>query len=295
METLTIREACLDDLPQVYDIFYENEVGDDPAPPAQRGVPAELRHELDTGEMYVAERDGRILGFTALTTRGSIAYLSGLFVRRSEQLRHVGTTLLQQVLPRDARIRCTLASTDHRALALYIRAGMRPQWPNLCLRANAPASDARPQTDVTIVEGRADDPELVRWDAKISGRLRPEDHAFWVREQRAVPLWFQRQGMVVGYGYVRLGAGTIYSPEACTLGPIGARTPDAARACVLAAVVWARAHAAVLRIDVPGPHPSLATLLDAHFRIRDVETFMSAARTPFVDAQCYLGSGGVLF
>ena len=54
-----------------------------------------------------------------------------------------------------------------------------------------------------------------------------------------------------------------------------------------------RAHAAVLRIDVPGPHPSLAALLDAHFRIRDVETFMSAARTPFVDAQRYIGSGGL--
>jgi GNAT superfamily N-acetyltransferase len=293
METLIIREARLDDLPRVYEVFYENEVGDDPAPPARRGVPADFRHELETGEMFVAERDGRIVGFTALVTRGSIAYLSELFVRRGEQSRHVGTTLLQRVLPRDERIRCTLASADPRALALYARAGMHPQWPNLCLRANAPAPDALPPPDVTVAEGRADDPELVRWDAECSGRLRPEDHAFWVREQRAVPLWFQRQGTVVGYGYVRLGAGTLSYPEACTLGPIGARTPADARACVLAAVAWARPHAAVLRIDVPGPHPSLAALLDAHFRIVDVETFMSAAPTPFVDAQCYVGSGGL--
>jgi GNAT superfamily N-acetyltransferase len=293
MNTVIIRRAGNDDLPQVYDIIYENEVGDDSAPPPRGTIAAELRHELETSEMYVADQNGRVLGFTALTTRGSIAYLSELFVHRSEQSHHVGTTLLQHVLPRDERIRCTMSSTDHRALALYIRAGMRSQWPNFCLRANAPA--ALPATDVTVVEGHPDDPELVQWDDEISGRRRPEDHAFWVREQRAVPLWFRRQGTVVGYGYVRLGAGTIYSPQACTLGPIGARTPDDAGACVLAAVAWARPRAAVLCIDVPGPHPCLAMLLDAHFRITYVETFMSAAHTPFLDPRCYVGSGGTLF
>jgi GNAT superfamily N-acetyltransferase len=180
MNPFIIRKAGSDDLPQVYDIFYENEVGDDPTPPPRGTVPAELRHELETSEMCVADQNGRILSITALTTRGSIAYLSGLFVRRSEQSHHVGTTLLQHVLPRDERIRCTMSSTDHRALALYIRAGMRPQWPNFCLRANALA--ALPATDVTVVVGRPDDPELVQWDAEISGRRRPEDHAFWVRE-----------------------------------------------------------------------------------------------------------------
>jgi len=50
----------------------------------------------------------------------------------------------------------------------------------------------------------------------------------------------------------------------------------------------------VLRIDVPGPHPSLAVLLDAHFRITYVETFLSAAHTPFVDARCYIGSAALL-
>ena len=215
MNTVIIRRAGNDDLPQVYDIVYENEVGDDSAPPPRGTIPAELRHELEPSEMYVADQNCRVLGFTALTTRGSIAYLSERFVHRSEQSHHVGTTLLQHVLPWDERMRCTMSSTDHRALALYIRAGMRPQWPNFCLRANAPA--ALPATDVTVVEGHPDDPELVQWDAEISGRRRPEDHAFWVREQRAVPLWFRRQGTVVGYGYVRLGAGTLYSPSGGTL------------------------------------------------------------------------------
>ena len=73
MNTFIIRRAGNDDLPQVYDIVYENEVGDDPAPPPRGTIPAELRHELETSEMYVADQNGRVLGFTALTTRGSIA------------------------------------------------------------------------------------------------------------------------------------------------------------------------------------------------------------------------------
>ena|SRR5437588_8682420 len=136
---------------------------------------------------------------------------------------------------------------------------------------------------------------LIHRDAEIGGRRRPQEHTFWVREQRAAPLWFRRQGTVVGYGYVRLGAGTIYSPQACTLGPIGARTPDDAGVCVLAAVAWAQSRAVVLCIDLPGQHPALAALLDAHFRITYVETFMSAAHTPFLDPRCYVGSGGTLF
>ena len=51
MNTFIIRRAGNDDLPQVYDIFYENEVGDDPAPPPRGTIPAELRHELETSEM----------------------------------------------------------------------------------------------------------------------------------------------------------------------------------------------------------------------------------------------------
>ena len=41
--------------------------------------------------------------------------------------------LRRRVLPQDERIYCTFSSTDPRALALYIRMGMRPQWPHFNL------------------------------------------------------------------------------------------------------------------------------------------------------------------
>jgi hypothetical protein len=80
-------------------------------------------------------------------------------------------------------------------LALYIRAGMRPQWPHFNLRLDGPLRTDPPPADVEIVEAGAGDPELARWDARIGGRPRPADHAYWVREQRGVPPWFRLQTM----------------------------------------------------------------------------------------------------
>ena len=290
----TIRRAHAGDLSQIYDVIYETEMADQPHPPPQGGVLPYLKHDLESGVTYVAEQEGQILAFASLIRRASVAYLTELFVRRRAQSAHLGTTLLHHILPSDIPTRCTMSSTDPRALALYIRAGMQPKWPHFCLRANAPAPSVLPSTDVEIVKAQATDPEFLRWDADISGRPRPEDHTYWVREEGAVPFWFYRRGIVVGYGYVRLGAGTLWYPDALTVGPIGVRAVEDAVACVVAAVEWARPRAAVLRINVPGPHPSLAPLLDAGFHITYVETFVSSATEPFFDAQRYLTSGSGL-
>jgi hypothetical protein len=234
-----------------------------------------------------------VLAFAGAITRGSIAFLTDLFVRPAHQSGQLGKTLLHAVLPQDALIHCTMSSSDPRALALYIRAGMRPQWPHFALRREKPMHKM-PAHDVEIVEADPGDPELVRWDAQISGRLRPADHQYWVREQRAIPVWFRRHKQIVGYGYIRLGAGTLWYPHACALGPIGVRTPEDAAACVLATVNRALQQADVLRIEVPGPHPCLATLLESGFRITSVDTFVSTTTSPFFDAQCYIASGGDL-
>ncbi len=289
------RRAREDDLSHVYEIFYENEVGETSSPPpSDAGLMAYFRHVLGTGMMYVAERDGRVAAFAGSIARGNVRYLTDLFVRTAVQSSGLGQALLRHVLPADGRIHCTCSSTDPRALALYIRSRMQPQWPHLNLRLNEPLSDL-PTSDVEVVEAHADDPALARWDTEIGGRPRPEEYAYWVREQRAVSLWFRRRGDTVGYGYARLGAGTLYYPQACTLGPIGARTPEDAVVCVAAAAGWASRRAEVLRIDLPGPHPALAPLLAAGFRIVYVETFLSTAPAPFFDARRYVASGSSLF
>jgi acetyltransferase (GNAT) family protein len=288
------RSALEADLGAAWDVFYQNEVLDNPHLPLPGDIPPYLQHVLQTGTLYVAEREGKILAFAGAITRGNISFLTDLFVWPDQQSGQLGKTLLRSVLPQDDLVHCTMSSSDPRALALYIRAGMRPQWPHFALRLEKPGYKKPLAPDLEIIEADPNDPALVQWDAQISGRPRPVDHQFWVREERAVPVWFQRQGQTVGYGYIRLGAGTLSDPQACALGPIGARTPADAAVCVLAAVNWALQWVEVLHIEVPGPHPCLATLLESGFHIIYADTFVSTAVTPFFDAQCYIASGGDL-
>lgn len=291
------RPAHQTDLAQVYDVFYQNEIHDTPVPPPPAQVPSDLHHIFETGTIYVAEQDGTILAFAASITRDNVTYLTDLFVRPDQQSSRLGQTLLQYVMLHNEKVRCTFSSTDPRALALYIRSGMQPLWPHFCLRLTGPLRDNPSKTDIEIHEGQADDPSFIQWDARISGRLRPDDHIHWLRHQRTIPLWFTRQENKIGYGYVRLGEGTLWYPEACTLGPIGIQSPEDATACTLAAVNWARKHAGadVLLINIPGPHPVLASLLNLGFHITYVETFLTTATTPFFDARCYISSGSNLF
>lgn len=292
---VTFRPAREEDLMQASEVVYENDIRDDPAPPAFPGRSPTLLHIFQTGTVYIAEEHGRILAFAAAITRDKVTFLTDLFVLPNQQSSRLGQTLLQQIMPvTEDGIRCTMSSTDPRALALYIRSGMHPQWPNFCLRLDEAAPLEKLDTDVEIVEATPDDPALIKWDAEVSGRWRPQEHAYWMGEQQAVPFWFRRGTQTVGYGYVRLGAGTLWFPDACVVGPIGARTPADATACVLAAVRWASRRAETLRIDVPGPHPCLAPLLEARFRITYVETHLSSQNVSFFDPRCYIASGSDL-
>lgn len=289
-----IREAHLADLPRVYEIAYENATRDDSVPPANPGYFADIHHEFRTGHMVVAERNGQIQGYGSSVTRVHLAFLSSLFISPTEQSGGLGRALLQALRPAAGLVFCTDSSSDPRAVALYVRAGMRPLWPLFYLLATSPLRQAPSPTLETRVAD-VGDPDLLRWDAEIGGRVRPMDHHYWTGEEQAVPLWFLRRGVRVGYGYVRLGAGTLHQPGAATIGPVGARSPAAARACILAAAAWAAQQAPALRIDIVGPHPALAPLLEAGFRIIDQDTFLATGGRLGIDPQHYVPSGGSLF
>lgn len=292
---MIVRPAGENELSQIYKVFYHNEVREIPQPPAPGDPPAYLRHVLQTGTLFVAEQDGVVLAYAGAITRGGITFLTDLFVHPDHQSSQLGKALLRPVLPEDGLIHCTVSSSDPRALALYIRAGMRPQWPYFALRLEKPMQERPTMLSLEISEADPNDQELIDWDSQISGRRRPLEHAFWVREQRAVPLWFRRDHQIVGYGYIRLHAGTLWHPQACALGPLGVKAAEDAADCTLAAVNWALQRADVLSIEAPGPHPCLAPLLERGFRISYVDTFLSTADMLFFNARCYIPSGGDLF
>lgn len=309
MTETSIRPATAADLDQVHEIWYQAEVEDFPDPPSRGALPPVFRHEIETGDMCVAEAGGRIVGYAALVTRGEVAYLAELYVRDDVQSSGLGRALLAHLLPgQDRTVRsngfsrsvvCTLSSDDPRALALYIRAGMQPRWPHFLLYAAV--GRGRPAelsaAGVDAVPARPGDPDLVRWDAEVGGRHRPEDHAFWTEQAGAVPLWFVRGDETIGYGYVqaRNHEVALWHPEALSLGPVGARSAADALACTLAAVDWAAERAPALALGVPGAHPSLPVLLGAGFRITYVETFVSTAASFPAKPGRYLPSSSTLF
>lgn len=292
---ITIRQAEAADLPAILGVFYTNELDGEEPPPVLPPMVPDYPHVLQTGSLFVAEQEGKILGFAGTVVRSDIAFLTDLFVDPHEQSSGIGGQLLREAFaPHQARLRFTVSSTDARALNLYIRAGLQPYWPNFLVRTHKVDLARLPETDLIVHETQPLDTELIEWDAAIGGRFRPEDHAYWCSQEGSVPLWFERSGTRIGYAHVRLKAGTIWYPNAARVGPIGARTPEDAALCAIAAVRWAATRAPILRLDVPGPHPALRVLLEAGFRISYVETIHSSA-TPCFDPHCYIGSGGSLF
>src|SRR5947209_12301109 len=102
------RPANQADLRAIYEVFYQNEVLDSPQPPPAGETPTYLRHVLQTGTVYVAEQDGKVLAYAGAITRGTITFLTDLFVWPSQQSGQLGKTLLRSVLPQDELVHCTV-------------------------------------------------------------------------------------------------------------------------------------------------------------------------------------------
>lgn len=292
-----LRPAAPADLAAAFAIYAEYEFGA-AASATDRAVPAYLAHLLDHGRVLVAEQAGQLVGFAGLAARDGVAFLSDLFVRPDAQSGALGGALLRAILPEDG-VRCTCSTSDPRALALYIRAGMRPAWPHYLLHRAAggrrAAADDPSPPGLAVVEGDATAPDCAAWEAAIGGRQRPDDLAFWATAQAGQLLWFRRAGATVGYAVIRLRGGTVTHPAAITIGPLGVRDHADALPCVLAAAAWARERGDELCLTLPGPHPALAPLLERGFRLVDSYTFVASDGGAFADPRRYLSSGPDLF
>ncbi|HEU4322883.1 MAG TPA: GNAT family N-acetyltransferase [Roseiflexaceae bacterium] len=292
---VTIRPATSADLPALVAVWYATEVAGEERPPPAPAMLPDLPHILAHGSLLLAERNGQVVGFAGAVLRDGVAFLTDLFVHPGEQSGGVGALLLGRIFaPHGMAVRCTIGSADPRALSLYIRAGMQPQWQFFLLTGRPALPERLPASAIVAAEALPGDPKLIAWDAAIGGRRRPEDHRHWVERQGGAPLWLLRDGERIGYGYARLRAGTMRDPTTARLGPLGVRSGADAREALVALVAWTAQHAPTQRIELPGPHPALADLLGAGFRIDSVDTFLSSAPTPFFDPVCYIGSGGSL-
>jgi len=89
--------------------------------------------------LVVGELDGSVAGVAGTIEFGrpDRRFLTDLYVDPGRQSRGLGRQMLDAAME-GATERMTFSSSDRRALAAYIRSGMRPWWPLLYLEADVP-------------------------------------------------------------------------------------------------------------------------------------------------------------
>lgn len=160
-------------------------------------------HLARTGEhFWIAERDGKAIGYARGILRDGVRELTEFFVLPGEQSAGVGRELLARVFPTEgARHRVLVATSDPRALARYLKAGVYPHVSTYGFTRTPEA--LKVSTDLQI-DRVAATPEALditaAIDREILGYRRDVDHA-WLLERQMLFVC-RRRGKVAGYGYV---------------------------------------------------------------------------------------------
>ncbi|MEV4299613.1 GNAT family N-acetyltransferase [Microbispora rosea] len=219
--------------------------------------------EREFGEVLVGEVDGTVVGFGGTLRRGTVTHLGDLFVLPDHQSSGAGRTILSRLLSGDTP-RVTFASDDKRALALYVRNGMRPRCPLFYLKRRPLGDPAARRESGRAAPGEADVLAAAAMDADVSGGDRTSTLT-WYAGLPGVTLHVSGSG----YAFVRTARGK------AVIGPAGGATPQDCADVVLEA---ANAHhgAGPVHVAVPGVHPLLALLLEAGWHIGDMDTLLTS-------------------
>ncbi len=238
----------------------------------------------------------RIVGFGSAVERGSLWFLSMLFVRPEAQGQGLGRALLERMLPPPERVGSLATAVDSLqpiSTALYAGYGIVPRMPVLDLRGVISRPEAFPALPSGIVSipfetiaegppGGAGHRELAETvdalDRELLGVAHPIDHRFLRAEGRQGFLYRGPDGAPLGYGY----AGAIGR-----IGPIAIRDGALLEAVVghLAAAVPARGAQAVWGLG--GAPRLIPTLLAAGLRM-DGHPMILCWDRPFADFARYV-------
>jgi len=178
----------------------------------------------DPERFRVATRADQVVAFGSAIRRGSVWFLSMLFVDPAEQARGLGRRLLGELLPGDGRVILATAADSAQPISngLYASFGIVPRMPLLdAIGRPRPGWTPPPLPEGITVDGLladgADAAAVTALDRAVVGFAHPEDHAFARRERPSAFAYRSRDGRLVGYGY---------TSEVGRIGPVAVREPD---------------------------------------------------------------------
>lgn len=149
---------------------------------------------------WLAEQDGRVLGFGMSAQREDLVFLSFLFIEPADQARGLGRLLLERSMANAERTAVCIFSVQPISAALYAKYGMTPQVPLYTItgRPKQPLPDL---PDGLSVGPLAID-DTAALDRAVLGFARDQDHAAWLSWERRLFGLFEA-GRPVGYGYAQ--------------------------------------------------------------------------------------------
>jgi GNAT superfamily N-acetyltransferase len=240
---IAYRRACEDDLQAEHEVFgaahdelHKRHAVAWTTPPFERWSASHrylLRH--DGSHSFVAEANGRIVGFSAALVREDLWFLSALHIHPEFQGRGIGRRLFD--LSRDGTYgrQATISESIQLVSAgLYAQKGLIPVTPILHV-GGEPAIDPPPDVEAAAFKSEA----VAALDQAAYGCDRALDHGFW--SERARCTHWARGGAPVAYSYVSTTG---------LVGPVAGRDPSAAAAALRAEL--ARRRGQQTRVLIPG-------------------------------------------
>ena len=243
-----------------------------------------LAHLERTGRVLVATAANGVVGFGAVVERAGVTHLADLFVLPDHFGQGTGGRLLTALFE-DAARRTTFASSDPRALPLYVRSGMTPLWPNLYLDVDV---SRLPLARAGLVCQPSAPETMAELEARWLGAASVEDHRFWASLPGARPFVVSTARRPVALVHRRLRrTGQDRWISRLVLAPRVDPVP------VLVTAFHHASDGGPIGSCVPGPSPALPWLLNAGARIVDRDTFMASASRLF-DPVRRITDGGIL-
>lgn len=238
-----------------------------------------FEHLARTAEQFwIAEQNGRIVGYARSIWRDNVRELTEFFVHPDAQSAGIGGELLKRAFPAEgAKNRVIIATTDVRAQARYLKTGVVPRFPEMYWFRSP--ENVRVESDLEF-ERAVNSPEtlahLAAIDRAILGHTRDIDHE-WLLESSEGYL-FKRAGMVVGYGYLAAGCGPIALLEAQDFNAVLAHAE---------ATAFARGHPQV-GFDIPMLNRAAIDYFLAHKYKLDPFVAFFMSDTPFGQFENYV-------